>query len=147
METIDKVYKTRNNFISTINAKLADIKGNDKVLESHNEAIFSSRPASELLYANLAGHPIESFVVKEGMDASMIVQTSMDMSANNIIVNTLLPVYKGFINDKNNNKTTEVHAALDDAKNLILAQNTVYTIGTLAVATLLISAILYTSKE
>ena len=94
-----------------------------------------------------------TFSVIEGLDTPVfnkMLQTKLDMNNNIIALNTdMLTNIDNDILDENGNMKTAgrlVDVARQDVQNILIQQNTLYMIGTMTIATLLITAILISKK-
>ena len=94
-----------------------------------------------------------TFSVIEGLDTPVfnkMLQTKLDMSNNIIALNTIMNASNANdILDENGNMKTAgrlVDVARQDVQNILIQQNTLYMIGTMTIATLLITAILISKK-
>lgn len=126
---IEKIYVPNAQMNQVIDSKLQEVVNTKYIYENKEDE-------SSVRYSSL----VEGFV-----DASMtsITTNSVDISNNLTTIQNSFGNVAQDIQDKSTGKLTEYDGALEDAKNLILMQNTVYTIGTLAISSLLISTVLF----
>jgi hypothetical protein len=126
------VYLENKPFQNVIRIKLEEIAGS-------KSSFIGKDDGTILVHGNL----------QEGLSFDGMSTYFQDMSSNYNDIVANLSASKTILTDISNNQNpnpTEMNGALDDAKNMILMQNTVYTVGTLAIATLLISVMILSSK-